>query len=75
MPVLPRCPQALLTRCLKPEAKDTLVKVLTAHVVSGKLSAATLKKRIKAGGGKYNFSAVSGDALDRDDARQRHLHH
>ncbi len=56
-------PAGTVDSLLKPEAKDTLVKVLTAHVVSGKLSAATLKKRIKAGGGKYNFSAVSGDAL------------
>ena len=56
-------PAGTVDTLLKPENKATLTKVLTAHVVSGKLSAATLKKRIKAGGGKYNFSAVSGDAL------------
>jgi uncharacterized surface protein with fasciclin (FAS1) repeats len=56
-------PAGTVDTLLKPESKDTLVKVLTAHVVSGKLSAATLVKRIKANGGKYNFSAVSGDAL------------
>jgi uncharacterized surface protein with fasciclin (FAS1) repeats len=56
-------PAGTVDTLLKPESKDTLVKVLTAHVVAGKLSAATLAKRIKAGGGKYNMRAVSGDAL------------
>ena len=53
----------LVDTLLKPENKGTLTKVLTAHVVSGKLSGATLLKRIKANGGTYNFKAVSGDAL------------
>jgi uncharacterized surface protein with fasciclin (FAS1) repeats len=56
-------PAGTVDTLLKPESKDTLTKVLTAHVVSGKLSAATLMKRIKANGGKYNFQTVSGDAL------------
>ncbi len=56
-------PAGTVDTLLKAENKGTLTKVLTAHVVAGKLSAATLKKRIKANGGKYNFSAVSGDAL------------
>ena len=40
-----------------------LVKVLTAHVVAGKISGKTLMARIKANGGSYNMSTVSGDAL------------
>ena len=33
-------PAGTVDSLLKPEAKDTLAKVLTAHVVSGKLSGA-----------------------------------
>lgn len=58
-----KLPAGTVDTLLKPENKGTLTKVLTAHVVSGKLSGATLLKRIKAGGGIYNFKAVSGDAL------------
>ncbi len=58
-----KLPAGTVETLLKPENKGTLTKVLTAHVVAGKLSGATLMKRIKAGGGTYNFKAVSGDAL------------
>ncbi len=56
-------PAGTVDTLLKPENKATLTKVLTAHVVSGRLSAATLIKRAKANGGKYNMQTVSGDAL------------
>ncbi len=56
-------PAGTVDTLLKPENKATLTKVLTAHVVSGKLSGATLLKRAKANGGKYNMQTVSGDAL------------
>ena len=58
-----KLPAGTVDSLLKPENKKTLTKVLTAHVVAGKLSGATLMKRIKANGGTYNFKAVSGDAL------------
>jgi uncharacterized surface protein with fasciclin (FAS1) repeats len=58
-----KLPAGTVDTLLKPENKKTLTKVLTAHVVAGKLSGATLMKRIKANGGTYNFKAVSGDAL------------
>jgi uncharacterized surface protein with fasciclin (FAS1) repeats len=45
------------------ENKDQLVKVLTAHVVAGKLSAGDLVSRARANGGRYNMQTVSGDAL------------
>ncbi len=58
-----KLPAGTVETLLKPENKGTLTKVLTAHVVAGKLSGATLMKRIKANGGTYNFKAVSGDSL------------
>ena len=56
-------PAGTVDGLLKPEAKDTLVKVLTAHVVAGKLTAADLIKKAKANGGRYNMQTLSGDAL------------
>ena len=56
-------PPGTVETLLKPENKDTLVKVLTAHVVPGKLSAADLMRKAKANGGRYNMQAASGDAL------------
>ena len=48
---------------LKPENKDTLTKVLTYHVVAGRLSARDLKKQIKAGNGQAVLKTVSGGTL------------
>lgn len=56
-------PEGTVETLLKPENKDTLTKVLTAHVVAGKLSGAELMKKARANGGRYNMNAVSGDAL------------
>jgi uncharacterized surface protein with fasciclin (FAS1) repeats len=39
---------------VKPESKETLTKVLTAHVVSGKMSASDIMDGIKKGDGKLN---------------------
>lgn len=58
-----KLPAGTVDTLLKPENKDMLVKVLTAHVVAGKISGKTLMSRIKANGGSYNMSTVSGDAL------------
>ena len=56
-------PAGTVDTLLKPESKDMLTKVLTAHVVAGKLSGADLMMKAKANGGRYNMQAVSGDAL------------
>jgi len=47
----------------QPENKATLTKVLTYHVVSGRWSAADLKKRIKAGNGTAELTTVEGGKL------------
>lgn len=58
-----KLPAGTVDTLLKPENKDTLVKVLTYHVVSGKVTAKDLKKQIKAGGGKAVLKTVQGGSL------------
>ncbi len=48
---------------LKPENKATLVKVLTYHVVAGKISGADLLAKIDVGGGKVVLTTVEGEPL------------
>jgi uncharacterized surface protein with fasciclin (FAS1) repeats len=48
---------------VKPENKDTLTKILTYHVVSGRLSSKDLMKLIKAGNGKAELTTVEGEKL------------
>ena len=56
-------PAGTVDTLLKPENKPALTKVLTYHVVSGKMDAATILKAIDAGGGKAKLTAVSGGTL------------
>ena len=56
-------PAGTVDMLLKPENKDTLVKILTYHVVPGRIGAADLKKEIKAGGGKATLTTVQGETL------------
>jgi uncharacterized surface protein with fasciclin (FAS1) repeats len=57
-------PAGTVETLLKPENKDMLVKILTAHVVAGDWSAAQIAAQARASAdGFYHFNAVSGDAL------------
>ena len=56
-------PAGTVDNLLKPENKATLVKILTYHVVAGKLTMKDLKKQIKAGGGKATLTTVGGGTL------------
>jgi len=58
-----KLPKGTVATLVKPENKAKLTKILTAHVVSGKVSAADLVTKIKAGDGKATLKTVSGDAL------------
>jgi uncharacterized surface protein with fasciclin (FAS1) repeats len=58
-----KLPAGTVDTLLKPENKDALTKVLTYHVVAGKMSAMDLKKAIKAGKGKAELNTVSGGKL------------
>jgi uncharacterized surface protein with fasciclin (FAS1) repeats len=57
-----KLPAGTVENLLKPENKDTLTKVLTYHVVAGRLSASDLKK-IQAGHGQATLKTVSGGTL------------
>jgi uncharacterized surface protein with fasciclin (FAS1) repeats len=56
-------PAGTVETLLMPENKDQLVKVLTAHVVPGKLSGGALMRDVMANGGRLELTTVSGDTL------------
>lgn len=56
-------PAGTVDTLLKPENKAQLGKVLTYHVVPGKLDAAAVLAAIKAGNGKAMVKTVSGGTL------------
>ena len=58
-----KLPAGTVDTLVKPENKDTLVKILTYHVVSGKMTAADIKAAIKSGGGKATLTTVEGEPL------------
>lgn len=58
-----KLPSGTVDTLLKPENHDMLVKILTYHVVAGRLSTATLKKQIRAGHGTATLKTVSGGTL------------
>ena len=55
--------KATLDGLMKPEAKASLTKVLTYHVVPGKLTAADLAAKIKEGNGTAKLKTVEGEDL------------
>jgi len=56
-------PAGTVDTLLKPENKGQLTKVLTYHVVPGKIDAAALMKQIDAGGGKAMLKTAAGGTL------------
>ncbi len=56
-------PAGTVDTLLKPENKGTLTKVLTYHVVPGRIDAAQLMRDIQAGGGRATFKTVEGETL------------
>jgi uncharacterized surface protein with fasciclin (FAS1) repeats len=58
-----KLPAGTVDTLLKPENKDQLTKVLTYHVVAGRINAADLMKQIKAAGGKASLKTVNGETL------------
>jgi uncharacterized surface protein with fasciclin (FAS1) repeats len=58
-----KLPAGTVDTLLKPENKDALVKVLTYHVVPGKLSSADIKKQITMSNGKAMFKTAAGGTL------------
>lgn len=58
-----KLPAGTVDTLLKPENKPTLTKVLTYHVVAGKLDSAAIKKMVKEGHGTAELKTVSGGKL------------
>jgi uncharacterized surface protein with fasciclin (FAS1) repeats len=56
-------PAGTVDMLLKPENKATLTKVLTYHVVPGKMDFKTIAAAIKKGGGKAEMTTASGGKL------------
>jgi len=56
-------PAGAVENLLKPENKAALTKVLTYHVVAGRLTAADLRKLIEKGKGTATLKTVSGGTL------------
>ena len=63
-----KLPAGTVDTLLKPENKDQLVKILTYHVVPGKIDSKKLMKDIKKGGGKTMLKTVQGEDLTFTDA-------
>jgi uncharacterized surface protein with fasciclin (FAS1) repeats len=58
-----KLPPGTVQTLVKPENKATLTKVLTYHVVPGRLSAMDLAAKAKAGGGKAMLKTAEGETL------------
>jgi uncharacterized surface protein with fasciclin (FAS1) repeats len=58
-----KLPAGTVESLVKPENKDTLTKILTYHVVAGRLTAADLAAAVDQGGGKAVLKTVEGNSL------------
>jgi len=58
-----KLPAGTVDNLVKPENKDTLDKILTYHVVAGKISSKELTRMIKKGRGKATLKTVQGEDL------------
>jgi len=58
-----KLPAGTVDNLVKPENKATLTKILTYHVVAGRISSADLWAQVKAGNGKAELKTVEGGTL------------
>ncbi len=58
-----RLPAGTVDNLVKPENKAALTKILTYHVVPGRITAAELMKRVKAGEGVARLQTVAGGEI------------
>lgn len=56
-------PQSMTDWLMNPGNTESLAKVLTYHVVPGRVTAEDLYAKIKAGGGKATLNTIEGEAL------------
>ncbi len=58
-----KLPAGTVDTLVKPENKDMLTKILTYHVVAGRMTSKDIMAAIKAGGGKAMLTTVQGEPL------------
>jgi uncharacterized surface protein with fasciclin (FAS1) repeats len=58
-----KLPAGTVDTLVKPENKDTLTKILTYHVVPGRITAAMIAANAKAHGGTATYTTVEGEPL------------
>ena len=58
-----KLPAGTVATLVKPENKATLVKILTYHVIAGRLDSKAIAAQIAAGGGKATLKTVQGEDL------------
>jgi uncharacterized surface protein with fasciclin (FAS1) repeats len=58
-----KLPEGTVTNLVKPENKATLTKILTYHVVAGKMNAKDIAMAIKNGNGMATLTTVQGGKL------------
>ncbi len=58
-----KLPAGTVDTLVMPENKATLTKILTYHVVAGKMDSKKIAQAIKKGGGRATFKTVSGGTL------------
>jgi uncharacterized surface protein with fasciclin (FAS1) repeats len=58
-----KLPAGTVDNLVKTENKASLTKILTYHVVAGKMDSKAIAKAIKAGGGKAELTTVEGGKL------------
>ena len=69
-----KLPAGTVDNLLKPENKATLMKVLTYHVVPGRMTAVNLMKAVKDGEGEAHLKTVAGEDLTVKAGRPRQAH-
>jgi uncharacterized surface protein with fasciclin (FAS1) repeats len=68
-----KLPAGTVDNLVKPENKATLTKILTYHVVPGRLTSASLMRAVKNGGGMAHLKTVEGEDLWVKQAGPGHL--
>jgi uncharacterized surface protein with fasciclin (FAS1) repeats len=58
-----KLPAGTVDNLVKPENKDTLTKILTYHVVPGRMTAVNLMKAVKDGEGTAKLKTVAGEDI------------
>ncbi len=58
-----KLPAGTVDALVKPEMKAPLQKILTYHVLAGRMNAADISKAIQAGGGKATLKTVEGGTI------------